>query len=162
MVDFIAKPVNRQHLHKVLNQHTKQNSHQISIELHKILIAEDTNILLETLENIIHQTIPHSIIKTANDGIEACTILGSFQPHIIICDIMMPNMNGLDLIRYIRNEERYRKSQVIILSVLPFSDESIQQALEFDRVTYQEKPFEYEILLQNIKNCLSNIDDDIS
>ncbi|MCJ8345755.1 response regulator, partial [bacterium] len=153
MVDFIAKPLVRQDIHQVLKTHTKAQS-LIRDDLPKILIADDNDLILDSLEKLIAELMPHAIVKTASDGIEASILLGAFLPNLLITDVMMPNMNGYDLMKYIQQEDRFKELKVIVLSSLASSDPLLSNILAFKNTNYVSKPFKSEQLMKHIQQCL--------
>jgi two-component system sensor kinase len=75
----------------------------------KILIDDELNIR-ETIEELL--TITNYDTKTANNGQEALDVLENWTPNLIICDIMMPVMDGQDFQKIIYSDK--------LLSTIPF------------------------------------------
>lgn len=125
----------------------------------KVLFVEDDEIArengIEFLENYFEQIIE------AADAISASKLYEEYKPDIIITDIQMPKLNGLEFISNIRAKDK--KVQVIVLSA--FSDkEYLFKAIELGLVKYLVKPvndkeFEeaLELCVDSIKNDSSNI-----
>ena len=55
-------------------------------------------------------------VEVANDGLIALKMLGTLKPDIIILDLMMPKLNGVDVLKYIRSTAALKATPVIILS----------------------------------------------
>jgi DNA-binding response OmpR family regulator len=55
-------------------------------------------------------------VATAADGIGGLELLESFAPDIILLDLMMPNMNGLDMLQKLRNQPGGRDAKVVVLT----------------------------------------------
>ncbi len=91
-----------------------QASPSISGNGKKVLWVEDDKLL----SNILSKKFQKSgfILLKAINGEEAFSILDKEMPNIIILDILLPGMNGLDILQKIKTEERFRKIPVIILS----------------------------------------------
>ncbi len=92
----------------------------------KILIAEDDKNFRHLLVKTIRSTIPDARIKEAKDGIQACTMLGSFMPNILITDVRMPNIDGATLIKKLREDERYCKIKIVVITGLPENNDKIK------------------------------------
>jgi two-component system, OmpR family, KDP operon response regulator KdpE len=89
-------------------------------------------------------------IRTAGDGEEALQVLQDWSPDLIITDLRMPNMNGLELCREIRKESRV---PIIVLSVK--GEETIKvEALDAGADDYVTKPFSMNELTARIRAAL--------
>lgn len=123
----------------------------------KILVVEDDEITrensIEFLENFFEN------IYEANNAIDALKIYYEINPEIIITDIQMPKLNGLEFIKQIRLKNR--KTQVIVLSAYS-NKEYLFKAIELQLVKYLTKPInEYE-LKEALKSCIQNIEEESS
>jgi two-component system, OmpR family, KDP operon response regulator KdpE len=89
-------------------------------------------------------------IRTAGDGEEALQVLPDWSPDLIITDLRMPNMNGLELCREVRKRSRV---PIIVLSVK--GEETIKvQALDAGADDYVTKPFSMNELTARIRAAL--------
>ena len=76
------------------------------------------------------------------------------HPNLIVSDISMPEMNGIDLCLKIKNDKRTSHIPVILLTALTGEDQQLK-GLETGATDYLTKPFNFEILQSKIKNILS-------
>ena len=84
----------------------------------KILIADDDAVSLQLLREILARDKAHEII-TAKDGEEAWTLLAQGQrPDLCFLDIMMPNLDGISLLKRIRGDQRLKNLSVIFCTTL--------------------------------------------
>lgn len=118
----------------------------------KILLAEDDEIArvnaAEYLQNFCQSVI------SAKDGLEAYQLYKEQNPDIVITDIQMPKLNGLDLAKKIR--ERDKACQIIILTA--YSDTSyLLQAVELGLVKYLIKPVDEKSLENALQICFDAI-----
>ena len=95
-----------------------------------MLIADDHTEMNEMLVETLNQHFPLASVKAANDGVEACELLGSFQPQVMIMDKIMPNMDGLAMIKFITKEDHYKDSLIIVLTGLDDKDPKVQEIRE--------------------------------
>ncbi len=93
------------------------------------------------------------IVITADDGQEALEIVEEYHPDLIVTDIVMPRMNGYELVRQVRQKPAYRLLPVILLTARIKTQERIlgyQSGCDL----YLPKPFELEELAAAIRNLL--------
>lgn len=94
----------------------------------------------------------YSVI-TANDGQEALAMVEEYHPDLIVTDIVMPRMNGYELVRRVRQQPGFRLLPVILLTARTKTQERIlgyQSGCDL----YLPKPFELEELAAAIRNLL--------
>jgi len=120
-------------------------------EKHRIVIAEDHTILREGLRALLASDPSLEVVGEARDGQEAIRGAEKFKPHLILMDLSMPRMNGLDAIREIR--KKCPEMKILILTVHK-SDEYIQAALEAGANGYILKDSSHTELSLAIRNVL--------
>ena len=81
----------------------------------KVLIADDHGIVREGLRSLLGKQPDMEIIGEADDGRKALDLVQELEPDVVIMDISMPNLNGVDATRHIVRE--YPKVKVIALSM---------------------------------------------
>ncbi len=124
-----------------------------------ILVAEDESELLEYLVEYLQ--IFFKNVYGATCGEEAYKIYLDKKPSIILTDINMPNLNGLNMISRIRNESRDKDTNIIVMSA--YSDkERLLQAIELNLVTYLVKPIKVEILKEVLFKLIETINTSIN
>ncbi len=117
----------------------------------KVLIVEDET----KLANLIKASIKELFFKVniAKDGIEGLKKFQSFKPDIIISDITMPNLDGLEMCQRIRKESNI---PIVILSAYS-QKEKLLKAIDLGINKYFIKPFDIEEFLEYLKNLSKNI-----
>lgn len=82
-----------------------------------ILLVEDDEVDVKALKWAFNKLRIANPLEVARDGVEAWEILQSVpRPYLIITDINMPRMNGIELLRKIRGDEKLRDSIVFVLT----------------------------------------------
>ncbi len=81
----------------------------------RIVIAEDHTILREGLRSLLSSDPNFDIIGEAQDGREAIQCVETFKPDLILMDLSMPRMSGLDAIREIKR--RFKETKILVLTV---------------------------------------------
>lgn len=117
-----------------------------------ILIVEDTAEMLDFLKRIFKEE--YSVL-TAKDGKQALKILDKYPCSLIISDIMMPEMDGIELLTHIRHNELLKHIPFILLSAKDNVDTKIE-GLENGADAFVEKPFSIEHIKATVRALLTN------
>lgn len=117
----------------------------------KILIVDDEPFNLELLDQELGDQ--GYTIEKACDGEEALEKVASFEPDVILLDYMMPMMNGIEVVRQLKRDERYKGIPVIFVTAKG-SQEDKAQGLEAGADDYIVKPFESIELLARVRSMM--------
>ena len=120
---------------------------------HRILVADDVDVLSELIATVLKDD--GFIAEEANDGEEALEKVASFKPDLVILDLMMPKMHGLDILKILKEDDNTRHIGVIICSTKTFKTE-IEQAYELGAFEFLAKPFQEEDLLRVVHSYFSS------
>ena len=118
----------------------------------RIVLAEDHAILREGLKALLSAESSMEIVCEAEDGREALRCVASHAPDLILIDLAMPKMNGLEAIREIRR--RHSETRILVLTVHR-SEEYVHAALEAGADGYVLKDSTHAELLMAIRHVLS-------
>jgi DNA-binding response OmpR family regulator len=113
----------------------------------KVLLVEDEKKLSSLLKNAIGDSFYS--FSVANNGAEGLKIFEKISPDIVITDIMMPNMTGLEMAKEIKNIDK--SVPIIILSAFSEADKFLG-AIDVGVVKYFIKPFDPDELLEYIES----------
>ena len=71
-----------------------------------------------TVRNSLQQLLEDAgyRVETARDGMDAVNLLESFRPDMVLTDMEMPNMNGIEFTSYLRNQEATRAVPIIMIT----------------------------------------------
>jgi DNA-binding response OmpR family regulator len=119
----------------------------------RILIVEDDASLRRLLE--MRLTLDGYTARTAEDGLEALSVLEEWTPDVVVADVMMPRLSGLSLCRAIRDQPSLASLPVILLTARNFDDE-IEAVMSLGGVTFMSKPFDAEALNSALRAALSD------
>ena len=130
----------------------------VNPENYKILVVDDiaTNVLL--LKTILGKAGYR--IVTATGGREALEKVESESPDLILLDIMMPDMNGYEVIERLKADERFCRIPVIFLSALHDS-ENIVKGFKMGASDYVSKPFNHEELITRVAHHMFIVYQDV-
>lgn len=121
----------------------------------RIVIVEDEAPIREGMEGILKKLNPsYELAGKAADGIEGLEVIRRVKPDLIIMDIRMPDMDGLTMLKKLREEGV--ASKALILSA--YSDFSYaKQAMELGVSTYLLKP----VKIQELKKVLKQMEEEV-
>lgn len=105
----------------------------------KILIAEDSTTMRSLIVSTINAAGDYETFEAAN-GFEALRLLPREKVDLIITDINMPDINGLELVSFIRSNENYKQTPLIIIST-EGSERDREKGLALGANAYLVKPF---------------------
>ncbi len=114
----------------------------------KIVIVDDEPNIVMTLEYLFVKE--NFEVFIARDGQEAIDMAQKHKPSIMILDIMMPNVDGYQVIKYLKSQEELKKIKIVFLSAKN-KDEDIKKGLELGAEKYISKPFSPKKLVKIIK-----------
>lgn len=117
----------------------------------RILIADDEEVMLRLISRALNQSGHFFETRTAQDGIAALIEIGRFMPHIVILDVMMPDLDGIAVCKKIKADPRTRHIQVIAVSGLA-EPERRRKILSCGAVAFFTKPFQLDALIDQIEH----------
>ena len=129
---------------------TAENPEQENIAKPVILIVEDNNDLQKFLHTILCSDYE---VHKAQNGVEALEQLSSLQPDIVISDVMMPEMDGIEFTHKLKEDINTSHIPVILLTAKT-SLENRMEGLEIGADDYITKPFSATYLKARIENIL--------
>ncbi len=120
--------------------------------LGKLLAVDDNKNNTELLKKRLAKQ-GHEVV-TANNGREAMvSLIDNNDTDLILLDIVMPEMNGYEFLKFIKNDKRFHELPVIMISSMDDTD-SIYRCIEAGADDYITKPFEKSILDARIASCM--------
>ncbi len=114
-----------------------------------ILYAEDESEIRETVTEVLELYVDKVI--TANDGAEALELYNLYKPSILLLDICMPKINGLDVLKEIRKEDL---STPVIIMTAYTEQNYLMSAVELYITKYLVKPFNKDDLVVALDECI--------
>lgn len=114
----------------------------------RILIADDHEVVRDGLRLILEDEEDFTVVGEAADGIEAVRLTGELQPHVVLMDLRMPQMSGLEAIEHIRT--RWPEVAVVILTTYN-EDELMLRGLRAGARGYLLKDTKRQILFDSLR-----------
>ena len=119
-----------------------------------VLIVDDIPVNIILLKTMLART--NVKILTAVNGQEALDLVRSLKPHVVLLDIQMPVMNGLEVLKEIKSDTKLKEIAVIMVSAYT-SAEDIEQSMNLGASGFIKKPVIMDILLSNVTAELDKI-----
>lgn len=117
----------------------------------KILIVEDNQTNLKLFNVLL--TIEGYQVQTAKDGYEALDILNIYKPNLILMDIQLPGMDGLELTRKLKTDPKYKDLPIVAITAYAMKGDK-EKALASGCAGYITKPIDPKNFLQIIAEFL--------
>jgi DNA-binding response OmpR family regulator len=132
----------------------KQPDFPMEKTLHKnaVLLVDDDEEILEYLGHFLGE---HFLVEKAANGRDALQVLKEHTIHLVVSDVMMPEMDGFELCRQIKTHIDYSHVPVLLLTAKNSLQAKIE-GLEQGADVYVEKPFSPEYLFMQINSLLAN------
>lgn len=117
----------------------------------RVVIVEDDPMVIEINRSFVREVPGFEIIGEAKNGKQGLKIINDLDPDLILVDIFMPEMDGLEFIEKIR--ENREDADIIVISASDQPDH-IQKCMRYGIIDYLIKPFKKERLAHSLKNYL--------
>jgi len=118
----------------------------------RILVADDDRLTARFLHSLL--SAKGYDVAVADDGEQALELVATHHPDLILSDMVMPYLDGMDLLRTLRGDVRHARIPIILLS-LKDREEDIVAGLEGGADDYVVKPFNARELLVRVRKLLS-------
>jgi len=118
----------------------------------KVLVIDDDPVIVQLLR--VNFEIEGFEVLSAGDGFEGITLARDEQPDVILCDIMMPRKDGLQVVTELKSGPSTRALPVILLSAKAQNAE-VQQGLDAGADDYVTKPFDPLELVDRVNAVLA-------
>ena len=120
--------------------------------MHKILIVDDSPTIRKMVRASL-QGLDSSEFLEASTGLEAIEQLAVTRVQLIVLDLNMPDMHGIDVLKFVRKNPNYRTLPVVVLTTRG-DDTSRQTAQQAGATSYMTKPFSPQTLAKTVEDLL--------
>jgi len=119
-----------------------------------VLVVDDSAAIRKILQRVLRQTgMAIHTIHEAGDGEEALTVLGAEKVDLVLSDISMPKMDGLQLLASLKASAQWRHIPVVMIST-ESGDTKVGEALRLGAAGYLPKPFAADQIKQKLAGIL--------
>ena len=116
-----------------------------------VLVVDDDPVILRLLE--VNFEMEGFLVRTACDGVEGLELARAEQPDVVVSDVMMPRMNGLELCKGLKDDPATASIPVILLSAKAQATD-IRAGIDAGADDYVTKPFEPLDLVDRVNKLL--------
>ncbi|MDP6978631.1 MAG: response regulator [Myxococcota bacterium] len=122
--------------------------------MQRILIVEDSATMRSLLASTLEELASPVKVLAASNGFEALRLLPREEFDLVVTDINMPEINGLELVSFVKSNDQYRDIPLIIVST-EGSEKDREKGMQLGADAYVVKPFEPEALREVAQDLLS-------
>lgn len=119
----------------------------------KVLVVDDDPYILMSLEFLMKKN--GYDVMVARNGNEALSFINSDKPSLILLDIMMPDVDGYSICRYIKSTPELQDIIVVFISAKT-AEADVQQGYDLGAALYVSKPFSTRDLMKKINELVSS------
>lgn len=120
-----------------------------------MLIVDDSTAIRKILMRVLSQTgLPLGQVLEAGDGREALKLIEANDIDLILSDINMPNMDGLELLRTLRESPKWRDVPVVMITT-EGGQARVEEAVALGAASYVRKPFSADLLRDKLAALLT-------
>lgn len=121
--------------------------------MQRVLVVEDSQTMREWIAAVLEEIEPPLQVDLAASGFEALRLLPRHQYDLIITDINMPDIHGLEVISFARSDARHAQTPLVIVST-ESSEEDRRRGLALGANAYLVKPFPAQDLARIVTDSL--------
>ena len=133
LTSLVVKPASTQALWAAIQPTVPES------ETGSVLIVDDDPRARQLTEQAVSQGLPDFTVRTAVNGAEGLAAMLAHPPDLIILDLMMPEMNGFEVLEQMRVDERTRQIPVVILSSRQLSLADVKRLEQYSAVMLRSK-----------------------
>ena len=124
----------------------------MTVSSHRVLVVDDS----PTMRSFVVAALESDgfEVTAAKSGFEALKILPGASFHLIVTDVNMPDINGLELVRFVRQSANHRNTPLIIIST-DGRDKDRDRGMSLGASAYLVKPFKPEALLELARQVMA-------
>ena len=120
---------------------------------YRVLVADDVKVIAQSISWALEEAGYETAV--AHDGEQCLELARSFDPHLVILDLMMPKLHGIEVLKRLKADPASRNIAVIVCTVKGFRTE-VGQAKQLGVADLIIKPFEPEDLVTKVGEALSS------
>jgi CheY-like chemotaxis protein len=149
--DYLVKPILEQDLLDALERLNREGGR------HQVLVVDDLAEDRGLLRRLIESQPGYEVVEAAS-GEEAIALVQQLQPHIIVLDLMMPEMDGFSVLESLKAEPSTRSIPIIVVTAKEISHEERQRLNHQIEALIQKGMLDRDELLEDVSRALNKMD----
>jgi len=122
---------------------------------HRVLVVDDDSDILDVVTRALNNRNGAYKVECAHSGYEACIKIGDMKPNLIILDLIMPGVDGFEVMKVVRGHPETASCRILVLSGYT-SDENVRRAKDNGADVFLNKPVEVDVLMGKIGELLGS------
>ena len=119
----------------------------------RILVVDDEDVVANVLASLVNQMDAQLEVAIAQSGFDAGKLLQSFEPDIVLLDLMMPKLDGFEVCRQIKSDPRTKHITVIAMTGF-YTDDAVASIIAEGASTCLRKPITFQVLRDVVLEAL--------
>lgn len=119
----------------------------------RVLIVDDS-VTMRRMVKVSLRALKEVLFEEANSGLEAIERLALIPVQLMILDLNMPDMHGIEVLKFVRSHESFHTIPIIVLTTRS-EDETRETTLAAGASCYMTKPFEPKLLSEQVQTLLN-------
>jgi len=120
---------------------------------YRVLIVEDEEFVRDVVARTLADLEEDCVVDVAENGVVGCMKIPVFQPHLILLDLLMPEVDGVELCRAIKSVEETSHIKILVVTGAD-PDDHVARVLQAGADDWIAKPFRIEPLLAKVRGLL--------
>ncbi|MEC8524743.1 MAG: two-component system response regulator [Thalassolituus sp.] len=120
----------------------------------RVLVVDDAAFVRDLVKKAVRDTYPGCEINEATDGRKAVTMLNQREINLVLCDWEMPEMSGIEVLEWMRSDERYKKTPFMMITSRGDRDHVVK-AVQAGVSDYIGKPFTRENFVEKVSKVVA-------
>lgn len=121
-----------------------------------VAIVDDNERIVNLLDNILHTDDSIEVVGKAEDGVRALEVIRQNEPDVVLLDLIMPKLDGLEVMQKINSDSNLKKHPAFIVISAIGKETITEDAFSQGAVYFIMKPFENEMIINKIKQVSGN------
>jgi len=119
----------------------------------RVLVVDDEMVVRRFIQKTLEESVLECVCEFSNDGIDALLKLGIFQPHVMVLDVNIPWVDGLEICRRVRGNENTRQLKIIVITGF-LNDNDREEIVNAGADHLLFKPFDESQLLELVSKAV--------
>ncbi len=121
----------------------------------RVLVVDDEMVVRRFIQKSLEESVLECICEFSNDGIDALMKLGIFEPHVMVLDVNIPWVDGLEICRRVRANENTRQTKIVVITGF-LNDNDREEIVKAGADHLLFKPFDEGQLLETVSRALGD------